>query len=610
MWRIRSLLLVVFLASSRCQSNSDLSKLESKMQDMEEKLSAVSGKLTEAEGHLNLLTGQMMMQQLAHEEKIRTDGGSGLKQNRVGHIGTRPYHAESHTGGRYASIHNHNNHIRTIGMGEVVAVLNGVEFKTRHNDFQLKMPVTNDTTFKAVEDIPYPEVPPEVLNKATLDEQIIELRRWFKAWSASYYRKRDYRKYFKANVCFMEGFWTLPDGSGKVDEPFDSERHAIDAASWHELLQKIRFSAYTGRKDAGENYAFLPTKIVDVINGSIPVYAQWNYRIVCHPISRHIPLNAFRVIDDINARKRNGQTMSDFAMTRAARFQLNPRGRSNWKEGTHRRDIMDSIMEEVPGLNNGGASLVDDAFGYQAVPIGARSNDPDGKPLNVAYYHRYFSEFKKGAMGGTARKRGYSDLEVFMAMTTQPRVASSKTTLCKRKNCKEYEQRWSYAIPLEIVYTTPLNSWNPFDIPYRGPSRQDKISAANKRNGGFTVDTAFNGSNSARFYHTPVEFFKGDEVSEGDQADTALDRLGLLDSNGTVRAVKSSGLRIHIPDIEGVGMLRQRWPVAPVHGEGSAVWKELDALKDITMAYKDNCGLFYEKDACPVVPTPTSGTNA
>ena len=29
--------------------------------------------------------------------------------------------------------------------------------------------------------------------------------------------------------------------------------------------------------------------------------------------------------------------------------------------------------------------------------------------------------------------------------------------------------------------------------------------------------------------------------------------------------------------------MRQRYPIIPVHGEGSAVWKELEAMKDLLM---------------------------
>lgn len=61
-----------------------------------------------------------------------------------------------------AAIHSHSNYINLVGMGEIIAVLNGVEFRTRHNDFKLRMPSPNSTEYGAAEDIPYPPVPPEV----------------------------------------------------------------------------------------------------------------------------------------------------------------------------------------------------------------------------------------------------------------------------------------------------------------------------------------------------------------------------------------------------------------------------------------------------------------
>jgi hypothetical protein len=76
----------------------------------------------------------------------------------------------------------------------------------------------------------------------------------------------------------MEGFWYNPSGR-EIDEPFDSDRHQIDAKNWDDLLQKIRFSSYTGRKDAQENYSFLPTKVMGVNEeDGNPLIAQWNYR--------------------------------------------------------------------------------------------------------------------------------------------------------------------------------------------------------------------------------------------------------------------------------------------------------------------------------------------
>ena len=45
----------------------------------------------------------------------------------------------------------------------------------------------------------------------------------------------------------------------------------------------------------------------------------------------------------------------------------------------------------------------------------------------------------------------------------------------------------------------------------------------------------------------------------------------------------SSGVRIFLPNIPGIGVLRTRYPIMPVHGEGGSVWKELNAIKEIVM---------------------------
>ena len=40
---------------------------------------------------------------------------------------------------------------------------------------------------------------------------------------------------------------------------------------------------------------------------------------------------------------------------------------------------------------------------------------------------------------------------------------------------------------------------------------------------------------------------------------------------GRVRSCRAAGTRIFLPDIPGVGVIRTRYPVLPVHGEGSQV---------------------------------------
>ena len=61
-------------------------------------------------------------------------------------------------------------------MGEFIAVLNGVEFRTRHNDYRLNMPSTTSDAYHAKEEVPFPQVPPEVLQYTEVDDQVIVIK--------------------------------------------------------------------------------------------------------------------------------------------------------------------------------------------------------------------------------------------------------------------------------------------------------------------------------------------------------------------------------------------------------------------------------------------------
>ena len=61
---------------------------------------------------------------------------------------------------------------------------------------------------------------------------------WFRAFKQQDYKVRDYRKYFKPVLCYLEGAWTTKEGDS-IDEPFASDRHHIDAKSWFELQEKV-----------------------------------------------------------------------------------------------------------------------------------------------------------------------------------------------------------------------------------------------------------------------------------------------------------------------------------------------------------------------------------
>ena len=71
-------------------------------------------------------------------------------------------------------MHDHSDLIATSGLGEMIVVLNGLEFRTRHNDYKLKMPSNTSHDYHATENITFPEVPPEVQPNMTIDEQVRE----------------------------------------------------------------------------------------------------------------------------------------------------------------------------------------------------------------------------------------------------------------------------------------------------------------------------------------------------------------------------------------------------------------------------------------------------
>ena len=260
-------------------------------------------------------------------------------------------------------------------------------------------------------------------------------------------------------------------------------------------------------------------------------------------------------------------------------------------------------MGEIPGKDNYQGNLTDDAF-----EVAARTLDSGN--LNAAYYHRWFEVDKKGAMGEQRRHRGFADENLFMALTTQPNVAGMSLTSCtgpkKTQVCTTRNQRWTYAIPLEIIYLTPLMSWNPYDVQYKGDYGTDeaKTVTADERNGGKTLETAWDGINSKRYYMTPDAFFSGKEV-ETDPADTTASSVGVLNRKGELCIARATGTRVHLPAIPGVSddRIRTRYPIYPVHGEGSAVWKELEAMKDVLLESK-TYGFIYREPLSLADPPP------
>jgi hypothetical protein len=299
----------------------------------------------------------------------------------------------------------------------------------------------------------------------------------------------------------------------------------------------------TGGKNNNENLSYLPTAIINVTADGSPVYAQWNYRIVCHPIKKKLKLEDFKPIDDLNTHidniRRNFTQLTTYS--KSLRYNLAPEHGSNYsnltgsgtfEDGHFYYNIMDQLMYEIPGVDNYPGHLSDDTFGELKHRVD--TNTPT--VLNTARYHRHYKILPKGDKGLSMQNRGYSDSTLWVAQTTNPKIAEMEAKDChvdvhtQKPVCRTYKTRSTYAIPLEIVWLTPLSAWNPYNLAIH---KDYNAVTANGRNGGNDTAHAFNGSSLRNYYLTPAEFFHGVE-EDRDPADTAKDSVGVLDQHGKV----------------------------------------------------------------------------
>ncbi|PVD28994.1 hypothetical protein C0Q70_11591 [Pomacea canaliculata] len=478
----------------------------------------------------------MMQMELFVQERIRSDGHSGAKQMRVDREGTRSFFSNSHVGTHILGMHNHVDYDRTMGLGEMNIVMNGVDFKTRHNDYKLSMPSKTSTGYDETQYIDYPPVPPAVLAKATVEEQVAEMKEYFRAFKNQDYTHRDYRPYFKAVMCYIEGAWTL----GKdFKESFPSDRHYFDTTSWEDLEEKIRYTAQSGTKSIKENFGYLPSIIYNVVNG-VPLTAQWNYRILCAPIDFDFPTSYLKQEEDLMLRMSRNMTQEEVLYSRMARFRVVDRTEDEVTQFT----VLDKIMQSIPGKNNYPAKMYDNSSGAEMENV----EKPNYQTLNTGYYSRYYRTEQMGAMGTKVIHRGFSDENLWVAETTHPQIMPVSMTDCWRdpvtravleNTCTRFTHRFTYALPLEIVYMTPLLAWNPYDLQYTAVD--NKVYTPNlrdNRDGSLTKEKAYNGTNISTFYRTPSQFFVGNGIGDFDPGDTGKTAIGVLDRHGNVRSME------------------------------------------------------------------------
>ena len=154
---------------------------------------------------------------------------------------------------------------------------------------------------------------------------------------------------------------------------------------------------------------------MEFINETIPVFAQWNYRIMCHPIKQEVPLSHVNLVDNLKTRMQFRQTLENYASSRAARFSLKheiPNKRTRGNDA----GLLDTIMAEIPGKDNYPGKIFDKTID------GNKVLDLSGKEIDVSRYNRAFKTEDRDAMGVNRQLRGFSDNNLFAAKTHQPKV--------------------------------------------------------------------------------------------------------------------------------------------------------------------------------------------
>jgi len=163
---------------------------------------------------------------------------------------------------------------------------------------------------------------------------------------------------------------------------------------------------------------------------------------------------------------------------------------------------------------------------------------------------------------------------------------------------REFTQRWTYALPLELVWLTPLHSWNPHDIAYhgshKGGTHQQVVATKASHDG------AINGTHSKLYYRTPSELFadsRGPSGGDGDPADTTRRGQPVLDTEGETHNCEASGVRIVMDDIPDVtpfhdnsangGGIRTRYPIMPIHEGTGRVWEKLEAAESMLLRERE-----------------------
>ena len=427
-------------------------------------------------------------------------------------------------------MHQHPEFGDLVGTGEVWGVINGWTFKARHRDHHMERPAPVGSAWLATEKLTPPPLPPEINPADTVAVQTAAMAELFRRYNAG-----EFPAGFRADLTALE-VWFEPYSS-TIEDTFHSKRHALQTSSMTDALRLMMHYANSGLKDRFENQAVEMPLVAWVDAAGNPQLGILRYRMVC------------TALDSMGDVRRYLEPIEDLS------FDEGSWGRSSQRyrviEGTNAPGALDTMLSLLPGLDGTGANLTETHTRYGKAESIRQWSDGNA-PLNAAYYNRFAQALGDDAANRHHFIRGDYDPYLFVASNTRAEV------LPMTLGATTY--RWSWAIPMEIVIRTPLESWNPYNVPTVADSGNHATAG--------TQANPIRGLNPAAgaYFMTPADLFAG--ASNAEAADTATGEFFVKCGDGVARKMRASGIWMTTPPIVGAGAAKIRYSIHPEHQEG------------------------------------------
>ena len=501
----------------------------------------------------------------AAADVYRASGQSGVLMGRhYGFGGDASFHRPSAVSFAALGVHDHPNYPFMSGLPELHAVVNGYRVNMRHVDYRWFRPVAG--AYLAVDAPTPPPVPASVAAQATPEGQVNEMREYLRAFARKDHTHRDYRDHFDVYLSYLEVWFEEFKGDALADTAL-SFRHQLDSDSLKEMMQKYIALNASGLKPRFENSSFMPGFIRSVDREGQPQFSVLRYRVGAVRIGsyRDYPVHDMvSLVDDPATRARKGYSDNQIELSRLGRFRVNHAIGDTAMKERNGPSQLDALMSIIPGLDGDGSNLTEiytdtdangDEFQQRLMQYGTTNL------LNSAYYNRHYSFEHSGAAGRRDYRRGFNDPTLFVAATTKTEVTAVPGM--------GGNHRLSWAVPMELMIASPIAGWNPYNV-----AEVDNVTGT-----GATSGAALNGVNeNGTWFMCPASLFTGDN-NPSDPADTSLERW-VKDDTGTPRLMAGSGVYVHLPRIAGEPTMRMRYPIAPIHHEGSFAHAVAEAMRE------------------------------